>query len=278
MTEHLERHPQTWEILLKQMDIAIRQAIEDAQRHKRRHRVTEGTVEQAGMSGFRYSFLLHDEWEPGANTSILIEVDPDDPNTSIAGSVLSVLNARVTLVMEAPLPDVLLEQAVLLEATVWLLQRLQQAVLRIQSQQETAQSVQMGKSIVGLLPTRQGRDRRQLQIASFTPDRDQARAVEIGMASEQVLVIGPLGSGKTSVESALAAEYLYAGKTVLVVAPTNVALDTLMLRLKEYAQQTGARADRQRSDEAGHAHWHHAGGTHDQSLLARMYFRRGTDR
>ena len=116
-------------------------------------------------------------------------------------------------------------------------ERLRDALLRLRAQGETP--ARMGAKTFGLLPCAQGRGERRACIHTFTPDQDQVQAIEKGMASERLVLIGPPGTGKTSTESALAVEYLLAGKTVLLTAHTNVALDSALKRLKQHCEQSG---------------------------------------
>ncbi len=231
------RHIPAWEHLLAQMIEGTQQAITDATLQKTRHTLTNGTLEKTAPGGSRYRFQLTSEWEPRANTSLQIELDPDDPEHTIAGTVLAVQNTSITLVTEQPLPQALLSQVTCFESTIWLLQRLLQALLRLQEQGETPS--QLGAKTFGLLPCAEGTGNRQAQITTFAPDSDQERAIAMGMASERLLLLGPPGTGKTATESALALEYLLAGKTVLLVAHTNVALDTAMSRVKDFCEHSG---------------------------------------
>ena len=231
------KHTSAWEHLLAQMIEGTRQAIADASLQKTHHTLTNGTLEKTAPGGSRYRFQLTDEWEPRANASLQIELDPDGPERAIAGTVLAVQNASIIVVTEQPLPQALLSQVTCYESTIWLLQRLLQALLRLQEQGEPPS--QLGVKTFGLLPCAEETGKRQAQITTFAPDADQERAITMGMASERLLLLGPPGTGKTATESALALEYLLAGKTVLLVAHTNVALDTAMSRVKDFCEHSG---------------------------------------
>ena len=107
----------------------------------------------------------------------------------------------------------------------------------MQEQGET--SAQLGAKTFGLLPCYEAKGNRRAHIATFLPDADQAHAIEVGMASERLILVGPPGTGKTSVQCALILEHLLAGKTVLLATPTHTALDNAMKRLKQYCEQSG---------------------------------------
>jgi AAA domain len=229
-------HPELERTILDMIE-AIKEAIADANRSKTRYTAVRGQHHTSGAGGSYYTFLLEDDWEPGPNISVLIEIDPDDPERTIPGTILSTLNAHITLVTETPLPQAALAEITLFEATVWLLEKLRTAVIALRERGETP--AQMAAKTFGLLPSYEGTGQRKARITGFTPDPDQERAIVLGMESERLFLIGPPGTGKTSVESALAIEYLLADKTVLIAAYTNVALDNAMQRLKQYCEESG---------------------------------------
>lgn len=227
-------HPEL-EKTIQEMIEAINEAIDDANRNKTRYTAVRGLHHTSGAGGSYYTFVLQDDWEPGPNTSVLIEIDPDDPEHTIPGTILSTLNAQITLVTETPLPQAALTGITLLEATVWLLEKLRAALIALLERGETP--AQMAAKTFGLLPSYEGTGQRSARIAGFIPDPDQERAIALGMESERLFLIGPPGTGKTSVESALAIEHLLADKTVLVAAYTNGALDNAMRRLSSTARK-----------------------------------------
>lgn len=231
-----DMHPELERTILEMIE-AINEAIADANRNKTRYTAVRGQHHTSGAGGSYYTFVLEDDWEPGPNTGVLIEIDPDDPERNIPATILSTLNAQITLVTETPLPKAALAGISLLEATVWLLEKLRAALIALLERGETP--AQIAAKTFGLLPSYEGTGQRHARIPSFTPDPDQERAIVLGMESERLFLIGPPGTGKTSVESALAIEHLLADKTVFVAAYTNVALDNTMQRLKQYCEASG---------------------------------------
>jgi hypothetical protein len=226
-----------WDHLLTKMIQATQEAMIDASSRNVRHTAEQGKVEKINSDSGQYTFLLKEDWEPVTNTRIHIQLDPADPERTLTGTILSLSSTTLTFVTEAPLPQCLLKRMTFFEDNAWLLERLREALIRLQTQGETP--AQMGAKTLGLLPAFEGRGRRQAQIATFLPNADQAKAIALGMESELLLVIGPAGTGKTATESALVLEHLLAGKTVLLTAYTNKALDTAMKRVSEYCAQSG---------------------------------------
>lgn len=236
---HDNPSPADWESLLSCMLQATREAIADAQRQSKEHHVvTQGKQERTRSTGARYTFFVSDDWEPREQTHVQIHLTSSGGTPQeIAGTILSLVNNQLTLETETPLPETSLKKLTLVEHDAWLLERLQEALLRLQEQGEN--EAQMGSKLFGFQTLSEGDGTRQAQIASFMPNADQARAIARGMESEVLLVIGPPGTGKTATESALIIEYLLAEKTVLLAAHTNKALDTVMRRLKAYCEQSG---------------------------------------
>lgn len=224
---------------IEEMLVGIKEAIVEANRDAPRHTAVGGELQTTSVAGSTYRFTLaeNDDWEPGQNTSIEIPLDPADPQHTVMGTILSALNGRIVLVTEIPLPDRLLTRLTLIEATTWLLDKLREALVTIQQQGETP--AQMGAKTFGLLPCHEGRGQPGVRIPSFVPNPEQLAAIALGMESERIILAGAPGTGKTATEAALIMEWLQAGKTVLLLAHTNRALDSAMARLRDFCEQSG---------------------------------------
>src|SRR5581483_4399459 len=236
MTLAFNPYPNNIKDLIAQLLLALDEAIANANLDKTRFTAIDGQFIARTAGAFTYTFMLPEDgpWEPASNTNVRIELDLDDSEYYMSGTIRSVVDLKITLVTAIPLPLAALQKITLVEEDTWLLQKLRLAVEQVRDV-----PWHMATKIFGLMPTYEERGRRQAHIATFTPDRDQARAIEIGMASERLLLIGPPGTGKTSTYAALALEYLLAEKTVLLVAHTNVALDHAVKRLLAYCEQSG---------------------------------------
>ena len=238
MTILLDKHPADLDGIFVQTLVAIDQAIVEANRNTPRFIAVRGQRHSTGRGDAYYTFTLLDEaWEPVANTSVRIEIDPDDPKRTLSGTALSVVNTTITLVTETPLPQAALEKVLLFEETAWLLEKHREVLESLRERGETP--AHMAAKTFSLLPCYEGLGKPKARIPSFLPDKDQARAIALGMESERVFVIGPPGTGKTSVQVALALEYMQAGKRVILAAYTNKALDTAVQRLQQYCEESG---------------------------------------
>jgi len=116
ITIPFEKHPADLDGLIEQVIEAVRQAILEARKDNPIHTAKSGSLQASGSTAF-YTFTLKDEWEPEAGSSIHVLLDPQDPERTIAGTVLSVLNAVITIMTETPLPQVALDKVALQENT-----------------------------------------------------------------------------------------------------------------------------------------------------------------
>lgn len=236
MTHYL--HPELVHYI-EEMLIGIKEALVEVKRSASYHIALDGKLQTISIEGSTYLFTLdeNDDWEPNQNTSVDILLDPADPEQTMRGTILWAHNGQIVLVTENPLPDQLLARLTLIEATSWFLDKLQAALVTIQRQGETP--AQMGAKTFGLLPCHERYGQPGLRIPSFVPTVEQQRAIALGMESERVIIAGAPGTGKTATEAALIMEWLQAGKTVLLLAHTNRALDTAMTRLRNFCMQSG---------------------------------------
>src|SRR5689334_17571180 len=87
-----------WNNLLSHMLEGVQQAIVDASNRRGRYTATQGKLEKTNLSGSHYTFRLADDWEPAANTRVLILLNPNDTKQAVAGTILSTINNSITLV------------------------------------------------------------------------------------------------------------------------------------------------------------------------------------
>ncbi len=166
LTIPLEDHPGDLDDLIEQVLEAVRQAIEEAKKDNPIHTAVNGRQETTGGNTL-YTFTLEDEWEPEANSSIDVLLDLQDPERTIAGTVLSVLNAVITFATETPLPHTALTKISLRENTAWLLEKLLASLQMLQAQGET--DARMVSKTFGLVPCSEGRDSYASRLRPLPP-------------------------------------------------------------------------------------------------------------
>ena len=75
---------------------------------------------------------------------------------------------------------------------------------------------------------------------SYDLNPSQLHAVETSLGSDVCILWGPPGTGKTKTLAALVHEFVLAGKTVLVTSHTNIAVNTLMMRINKHRKKYGS--------------------------------------
>jgi recombinational DNA repair ATPase RecF len=68
---------------------------------------------------------------------------------------------------------------------------------------------------------------------------------EFALGSEVTYIVGPPGTGKTSTLAAIAFTHLQQGRTVLIAAQTNMAVDNAIMRLADICKDTKNSAELQ---------------------------------
>src|SRR5436190_507617 len=119
ITISLQKNPANTPCLIAQMREAASEAIEAAQQYKTWHTARQGQQLADRPGGFSYTFLLEDDWEPLPNTCVQIAVDPSHAERTVSATILSVLNAHITLVTAVPLPRTSLAQISFFDAPAW---------------------------------------------------------------------------------------------------------------------------------------------------------------
>ena len=69
----------------------------------------------------------------------------------------------------------------------------------------------------------------------FKPNQSQQQAITKALGNEVTYIIGPPGTGKTLTLAAIAFALIRAGRSVLIVAHTNIAVDNAILKLADFA-------------------------------------------
>jgi hypothetical protein len=234
MTDTFNRHPQDVYSLIEEMHKGVEEAMTEDEVIL--HRIVDGKPHYVNGRNTFYTFTLQDDWEPSVD-SIEVEIEPGNPDRRIPGTILSMLNRTITFVTETPLPQTAIKETALIERTNWLLKKLDEELLRLRGQGESKE--QMPSKVFKLVVSREGRGQPQVHVQGFSPYPEQTKAISVGIKSECLYLIGPPGTGKTAVEACLALEYMLVNKRAFLLAPTNVALDNAMKRVKRYCEQSG---------------------------------------
>lgn len=227
--------------MLEQMVLAFDQAIADAETAEDvTYFAFDGELVTQSGDHYTYQFRLRTHWEPEENSRVYVEIDKQTEQ-KLAAKVVSLIGNTLMLSTREPIPEQLLKKVTLIEDTVWLLKR-QRGVLQayLEGQLEEAPGGYAAK-VLDLAPVRYGtkKTRGKLGRLKFVPDEEQQQAIAHGLGSERTIIVGPGGTGKSSVEALLGNLFLKEDLSILAVSHTNIATDNMFLRLVQFAEESG---------------------------------------
>jgi hypothetical protein len=226
--------PRTFAEMLAQMRWALQEEIKADQKDKRRYPARSGKdLSSSGVS--RYQFQCRALWEPRIDTPILIETtDIDGTPLALKGHVEAFQQGTITIVSEEPLPPYAMDQIMLSENTSDLLEHLDKA---LEGRQDGP--FHLASKLFSLMEPVDGQTHVPARIGTFVPDDAQRRAIARALGSQLLYLIGPPGTGKTVTLAAIVLLALLQGKSVLVAAHTNIALDNAFVRLVDLVHSLG---------------------------------------
>ncbi|SRR6266567_4323574 len=222
---------------IEKMKVALQEAIADAESAEE---ITFGgfdgqLLSKAGGS-LTYQFTLKTYWDIDDNAKIYV-VDQGRA-LKVDARVLSREATILMIVTKTMLPTEQLSHGLLfIEDKTWLLKR---QLLALNNFSETA--AEFGAKTLGLFPVTRGSKAVRGKLGKFVPHPNQEKAIAQGLGSEQTLIVGPPGTGKTATLSDLICRYLRQGLSVLLVSHTNIATDNAFIRLIQ-AMQNSKRTD-----------------------------------
>jgi hypothetical protein len=219
---------QSLQSMLQSMDTALGDEIQEKQNpeNTRRHAATNGRLLAEMDHRYIYLFDLENPWDFEDETPIVIEFGSPSGQTRKSTIVTSTGNT-ITIVTEALLPDDALQKVWIVDDSTYLLERLRE---RLKSNDEG--TAFLGSKSFGFSPYIRGSSRSSIAFGTkFLPDVSQQQAIDQALGSEVTYIIGPPGTGKTSTLAAIAYAHLCAGRTILVAANTNIAVDNAIMRV-----------------------------------------------
>jgi hypothetical protein len=211
---------------LAEIDVALQDEIRANRTSPKGHKATDGRL--AGRLGdqFLYIFALDDPWEP-QGASLTVHSFKSRPSVV---TVVSCSGVTITVATTAQLPDQALHDITFYEDPIALLEALRTAL-----QRSDESPILLGTKSLGLLSTARGRAPIPMSIPGYHPTDSQRMAIELALGSDLSFIIGPPGTGKTATLAAIAYFHLLAGRSVLIAAHTNIAIDNAILKLAELA-------------------------------------------
>lgn len=215
--------------MLQAMDVALADEVnEQRKRQSVRHSAVNGHLLSENNRRYFYEFSLDSPWEPEDEASVVVKFG-GTTGQEIKASIVTSTGVTISIATEAPLSPEALQKVWLVDDTTQLLERLRDA---LKDNDEGA--ARLGSKSFGLQPSTNQYLPSSLSFgATFHPDDSQQRAIRLALGSEVSYIIGPPGTGKTSTLAAIAFAHLCAGRTILIAAHTNIAVDNAIMRLAD---------------------------------------------
>ncbi len=216
----------TLQQMLQAMDKGLADEIKAQEQKPAHHTAMNGHLISENNRRFIYEFMLETPWDPEDDTTVVVKfggtVDQD-----IKATIVNSTGIAIKIATEKPLPPEALQKIRLVDDSTQLLERLREA---LKSNDEGA--ALLGSKSFGLLPYTNNDWLPPVAFGTkFTPDDSQHRAITMALGSEVTYIIGPPGTGKTSTLAAIAFTHLCMGRSVLIAAHTNIAIDNAIMRI-----------------------------------------------
>jgi hypothetical protein len=190
-----------------------------------------------GTSGKRTTYAFPDVPGAGLPDDTPVRLVLDD-GREVDGEVAT-RNDRELVVALAEDVGATVEHAVLIADASFLLERLAARLDEVVDD-EVPLDLDMVGRVIGLHPIASAR---VLVAPPEGLNDEQADAVSLALGSEATFVWGPPGTGKTTTVAHVVASHVLAGRSVLLVANTNTAVDTALARVAALLAGSSALAE-----------------------------------
>lgn len=197
--------------------------------------VEDGHRVEASGETVLYRFTYSGSASVPDDTRVTLQVD----GTRYVGTVVSVRRATTVVALSVDLGE-RIERAEIVVDNAWLLVRLQERLRQV-SVGEGQGSRRMAQLVTGERLPRIGRRDPAPEVLDGQPlNEEQDDALRLALGSEILHLWGPPGTGKTATLERIIEAHYRSGRSVLVVAPTNAAVDLLLGRVVERLACTDA--------------------------------------
>lgn len=218
---------------VQEMDQAVADEISEAEQEAKRyggagHVACDGQLISELGGHYIYTFALTEPWEPSDETPITLTA----PGSKVmSGNVVTASGMSLTIGVSEMLPPDALSQVMLKDDHVQLLERLREAL----AHNNLDPSLIAAKAF-DLIPSQNRMQREICTFPGFDPKRSQEDAIRLALGSDVTYVIGPPGTGKTATLAAIAYSCVCEGRSVLIAAHTNIAVDNAAVKLSEMSK------------------------------------------
>lgn len=214
--------------------LAIEIKVRENEGASKPHQAVEGKAkgEQSGRFCYLYDFNLLEPWEFHDDTLIKIQLNA---NSEIKGTIVASNGSYITIATEKSLRDEAFQKIIFYDDSIELVKSLKGA---LSSNKEG--DLHLASKTFGLEVPRSGKASSSIPSAIFQPDASQQKAIQMALGNEVTYIIGPPGTGKTVTLATVALENLLAGRTMLIAAHTNIAVDNAIKQLADFCKKSGA--------------------------------------
>lgn len=156
---------------------------------------------------------------------------------SIPGKVTSIADNTVTIATEADLGENI-GSAILIISAYFLLEKLHDHIQRIQDGE--LKSTDLSEKVFGLKSSSTAKDS-NFEVSDLKLNESQENALKTSLGSEVTYIWGPPGTGKSETISRIVEALVSKNLSVLLIAHTNAATDSVMLKVAEWLESRKSR-------------------------------------
>jgi len=229
----VQSEPLDIQSMLVEMNQALADEVVKQSNYKQiKYTAIDGMLVSEGNGQYIYQFTLTEPWEPQDDAPLTIANKPTQKNNC---TVVTSKGTTITIASDTPLSPDVLRQIDFCDDSTELLKRLQESLKHIDEGHAKLGSksfgVQQSNNIFNTPTT--------ITFGPISPHQNQMKAAQMALSGEVTYIVGPPGTGKTLTLAAIAFEHIRAGRTVLIAAHTNIAIDNAVMKLCELCKDTG---------------------------------------
>lgn len=221
----------THEQILIEMDRALADEIaKQSNLNSAHHTATNGKLVTNGNGQYIYTFTLDEPWDPQDEAPLRIA---HANGKEIKCSIVNARGTLITIASDKSLSEDLLQRIDFIEDSTELLKRQREALKQVQEGEG-----RLASKSFGLISYQAATVSIEKQLSRQTSLRDQQHhAASKALGGEAAFIVGPPGTGKTLTLAAIAFIHLREGRTVLIAAHTNIAIDNAVMKLCELCKE-----------------------------------------
>jgi hypothetical protein len=189
--------------------------------------------EQVGRTGdaWLYRFAAADDLQLRDETPVRVAVDQLDVN----GVLVSFRDGVLVVALEKDIGPRIAAARVIAN-DVFLVERLKERLAKVENGEVPFHRPAAERALGLAAPRTAEGDPHAAVLADGRANADQVQAVRRSLGSDTTFVWGPPGTGKTSTLARIVEAHFRAGRSVLLVSNTNIAVDTALERVAERLQ------------------------------------------